>query len=119
PRLVAARPVGGPALPLETLVDRIETSADRPYHGYAEGRGALRLPELPGAADLGTLMSDTSRMRLWYDGPDRWGAGRHVGVGFGHAPVGVRAGRDPAAPSDPHRPHAARSGPPPARRRAT
>ncbi len=29
-------------------------------------------PELPGAADLSTLVSDTSRMRLWYDGPDAW-----------------------------------------------
>ena len=72
PALVDALPVERSDLPLETLVQRIEASADRPYHGYAEGRGALRLPELPGAADLGTLMSDTSRMRLWYDGPDRW-----------------------------------------------
>ena len=72
PAIVDALPVERSGLPLETLVDRIETSADRPYHGYAEGRGALRLPELPGAADLATLMSDTSRMRLWYDGPDRW-----------------------------------------------
>ena len=72
PAMVDALPVEGSDLPLDTLVERIEASADRPYHGYAEGRGALRLPELPGAADLSTLMSDTSRMRLWYDGPDAW-----------------------------------------------
>jgi hypothetical protein len=72
PALVDAVPVERSDVSLDTLVQRIEASADRPYHGYAEGRGALRLPELPGAADLSTLMSDTSRMRLWYDAPDRW-----------------------------------------------
>jgi hypothetical protein len=72
PVLVDALPAERSDLPLDTLVERIEASADLPYHGYAEGRGALRLPELPGAADLSTLMSDTSRMRLWYDAPDRW-----------------------------------------------
>ena len=39
--------------------------------GYAESRGGLRLPELPGAADLRRSSSDTARMRLWYDGPDQ------------------------------------------------
>ena len=72
PAVVDAVPVERTDVPLETLVERIEGSADRSYHGYAEGRGALRLPDLPGAADLSTLMSDTSRMRLWYDGPDAW-----------------------------------------------
>ena len=57
---------------LDELVTRIKASAGQPYHGYAEGHGGLRLPELPGAADLSTLTSDTSKIRVWYESPDRW-----------------------------------------------
>jgi outer membrane lipoprotein-sorting protein len=72
PPIIDARPVPRSSVGVEALTARILASDQQPYHGYAEGRGAMRLPELPGAADLSTLISDTSRMRLWYEGPGRW-----------------------------------------------
>ena len=70
PAVVGALPVEQSDLPADALVDRIVDSGDQPYHGYAEARGGLRLPELSGAADLSTLISDTCRMRLWYESPE-------------------------------------------------
>jgi hypothetical protein len=72
PAVVSAVPVPAPGVDPETLTARMLASSEQPYHGYAEGRGAMRLPELPGAADLSTLVSGTSRMRLWYESRDRW-----------------------------------------------
>jgi hypothetical protein len=72
PPMVEALPASSSHVGVEALTTRILASDQQPYHGYAEGRGAMRLPELPGAADLSTLVSDTSRMRLWYESPERW-----------------------------------------------
>ena len=72
PAIVDALPAPSAEVDVSALTARILASADQPYHGYAEGRGAMRLPELPGAADLSTLVSGTSRMRLWYESSDRW-----------------------------------------------
>ena len=72
PALFGAVPARRSETGVDALASRILASADQPYQGYAESRGGLRLPELPGAADLSTLISDTARMRLWYDGPDQW-----------------------------------------------
>jgi outer membrane lipoprotein-sorting protein len=72
PAVVDAVPVDSPDIDVSALTARILASAEQPYHGYAEGRGAMRLPELPGAADLSTLVSGTSRMRLWYESPERY-----------------------------------------------
>jgi hypothetical protein len=72
PAAVDARPAQRSSVGLDALVARIQASDRQPYHGYAEGHGGLRLPELPGAADLSTLTSDTSRIRVWYDNPERW-----------------------------------------------
>ena len=61
PAAVDAVPAQRSSVGLDELATRIKASAGQPYHGYAEGHGGLRLPELPGAADLSTLTSDTSR----------------------------------------------------------
>ena len=121
PRSTRSRPSDRPWA-VDELVTRIKASAGQPYHGYAEGHGGLRLPELPGAADLSTLTSDTSRIRVWYESPDRWRTdllysggerdrygtrGGDVDVGFGHAPRRLPGGRDPAPPAHPGRPHPA------------
>ena len=72
PAAVDALPVQRSSVGADQLVAKIKASDGQPYHGYAEGHGGLRLPELPGAADLSTLTSDTSRIRVWYESPDRW-----------------------------------------------
>ena len=87
PAAVDALPAQRSSVGPDDLVSKIEDSAGQPYHGYAEGHGGLRLPELPGAADLSTLTSDTSRIR--------------------HAPRRLPGGSDPAPPAHPGRPHPA------------
>jgi hypothetical protein len=72
PAVVAAVPVHGSGSSAAELSSRILASTNQPYEGYVEGHGGLRLPDLPGAADLSTLTSDTSRVRVWYAGPQRW-----------------------------------------------
>src|SRR6266508_236097 len=72
PVVVASWPAHSSGLGVPALTARMLSSATQPYEGYAEGHGGLRLPELPGAADLSTLTSDTSRMRVWYAAPDSW-----------------------------------------------
>ena len=93
----------------------------------------MRLPELPGAADLSTLISDTSRMRLWYDGPEQWRTRpallrRRAGSlrdarwaswtwdSGTHRTASCRATTQLRLPI-PHRPHATRPGPAHPRRR--
>jgi hypothetical protein len=72
PAVVDALPASGSGVATDALVTRILDSEDQAYYGYAEARGGLRLPELPGAADLSTLISDTAKMRLWYESAQRW-----------------------------------------------
>jgi hypothetical protein len=55
-----------------TLRQRVLTSVDQPYQGYAEVNGTLQLPELPNLRDLTALLTGTTRVRTWYAAPDRW-----------------------------------------------
>jgi hypothetical protein len=72
PAIVDAWPAKASEIDASSLRARIMASADTPYQGYIEGHGGIHLPDLPGAADLSTLISDTSRIRIWYSSPDRW-----------------------------------------------
>ena len=54
------------------LAARITASADRPYSGSVETRGAVLLPDIPGAETATGLLGGTSRLRVWVAGPDSW-----------------------------------------------
>lgn len=56
----------------DALRQRVLTSVDASYQGYAEVNGTLQLPELPNLADLTALLTGTTRVRTWYAAPDRW-----------------------------------------------
>ena len=64
-----------------TLLARIQASATVPYTGYAESRGSLGLPSLPRLGEVDALLSATTRMRVWYDGPRRMRVDRLTPVG--------------------------------------
>jgi hypothetical protein len=72
PVVLGAVPVPGSSLSAPELRDRILASADEPYQGYAESRGSLGLPDLPGLGDVSALLGSTSRIRAWYAARDRW-----------------------------------------------
>jgi hypothetical protein len=48
---------------LRALVAR---SATVPYQGYAESTGSMGVPDLPRLGDLSSLLSGTTRTRVWY-----------------------------------------------------
>jgi hypothetical protein len=48
---------------LRALVAR---SAAVPYQGYVESTGSMGVPDLPRLADLSSLLSSTTRTRVWY-----------------------------------------------------
>ncbi|MCD2197735.1 hypothetical protein LQ327_30630 [Actinomycetospora endophytica] len=76
--LVVAIPVvisSWPVSPATTLSpaqlrDRVTASSDVPWSGYAEASGGLNLPDVSQFSDVTTLLSGTSRLRVWYAAPD-------------------------------------------------
>jgi hypothetical protein len=72
PALVALRPAPAVAVDPTRLRDLVLHSADRPYQGYVDSRGNLRLPKLPVLGDVLALAGDQTRIRAWYAGPTSW-----------------------------------------------
>ncbi|TDQ00178.1 hypothetical protein [Labedaea rhizosphaerae] len=54
---------------LRALVAR---SASVPYQGYVESTGSMGVPDLPRLADLSSLLSGTTRTRVWYRNPSSY-----------------------------------------------
>jgi hypothetical protein len=74
PSLVGAVQTGGATAHPHDLLRAIQTSADRPYQGYAESRSTLGVPDLPALDQVAALASGTTRIRAWYASPDAWRA---------------------------------------------
>lgn len=72
PVLVALRPVPASDISTAELVARVAESADDPFEGLYESRGGLRLPDLGRLEDEVAPFTQTSRVRVWYGGPERW-----------------------------------------------
>jgi hypothetical protein len=77
--LVVAVPVGVRALPVHDeqvsaadLLARIRASEDHGYSGYVESRGALDLPVADRFTDVGALLGEQTRMRVWWAAEHRW-----------------------------------------------
>jgi hypothetical protein len=71
PALISAWPVEpDPTLTPAQLRDRVTASADIPWTGYAEASGGLNLPEVAQFSDVTTLLTGTSRLRVFYAAPD-------------------------------------------------
>lgn len=73
PAAVGALPVSAPAVAPGVLLTRIAGSASVPFSGYAVSLGALNLPKLDlVGGQVDGLLSDTSRLRVWWAGADRF-----------------------------------------------
>jgi hypothetical protein len=72
PVLVGAVPVSDRAVPAGELLNRVRASAAVPYQGYAESRGRIGLPDVPRAGRVVALLGETTRMRAYVAGPERW-----------------------------------------------
>jgi len=73
PAAVAAVPASGEAdVSATALLARVKASSGVAYSGYAESRGTLALPKIPRLSGVDDLLSSTTRMRVWYAGPDRF-----------------------------------------------
>lgn len=72
PAVVASWPVSpATALSPAQLRDRVTASSDVGWSGYAEASGGLNLPDVAQFSDVTSLLSGTSRLRVWYAAPDR------------------------------------------------
>ena len=71
PAVVASWPVR-PATTLSPaqLRDRVSDSSGVAWSGYAEASGGLNLPDVAQFSDVTSLLSGTSRLRVWYAAPD-------------------------------------------------
>lgn len=73
PAAVAAVPASGDEdLSATAVLARVKASSAVAYSGYAESRGTLALPKIPRLSGVDDLLSSTTRMRVWYAGPDRY-----------------------------------------------
>jgi hypothetical protein len=72
PAVVGALPVSVAAPAPGVLLQRVVQSAAVPYRGYALTEANLGLPDISAAGDAINLLNNTSRLRAWVDGADRW-----------------------------------------------
>jgi len=56
----------------KVLRELILASASRPYQGYADTRGEVRLPDVPALDEVAKLVGGTTRIRVWYGSPRAW-----------------------------------------------
>jgi hypothetical protein len=74
PSVVAARPVHDSHVSADALLSRVRASTSIGYSGLVETHGSLFLPNIPNAGDLAALLSQTTRLRVW------WGNAEHFRV---------------------------------------
>lgn len=74
PVLRANWPVDDPGVSVPDLRARALASATRPFEGLYTSRGGLRLPDLGRLDDEVAPFRTTSRVRVWYAGPEQWRA---------------------------------------------
>ncbi len=69
---VRAMPVADSSITATALFQRIRSSQDHPYSGYAETLGTLQLPVADRFTDIGSLLGERTRMRVWWRSPHDW-----------------------------------------------
>jgi hypothetical protein len=77
--IVIGTPLGLRAVPAKdsnisavALLARVQRSYGHPYSGYVESVGTLELPVADHFTDVGSLLGDRTRMRVWWRGSDDW-----------------------------------------------
>src|SRR5689334_4164931 len=72
PTIVSALAPSSASVEPGRLRELILASVNQPYQGYAESNGMLGVPDLPNLTQVTSLLNGTTRIRSWYDSPDRW-----------------------------------------------
>lgn len=72
PSVVAALPARTGDISAAELLRRINSSAGRPYSGYAEATGGLALPVTSRFGSLADLFGGRTQLRAWYRSRDSW-----------------------------------------------
>ncbi|HEX8767898.1 MAG TPA: hypothetical protein VF714_05975, partial [Jatrophihabitans sp.] len=72
PSVVGALPARTGDISAAELLRRINSSAGRPYSGYAEATGGLALPVTSRFGSLADLFGGRTQLRAWYRSSDSW-----------------------------------------------
>ncbi len=72
PVIVRALPASESAVAASALLERVRSSRDEPFTGYAETAGNVALPANDALSGLAKLLSDSNRVRVWWRDPDTW-----------------------------------------------
>jgi len=78
PRLL---PVQEPDLDTTQLLALLQDAPDQGWSGYVETTGTLQLPAAGDLDDLGSLLGETTRLRVWWRGADSWRVDRLLTAG--------------------------------------
>ncbi len=78
PRLV---PAGASDVTAADLLARVQASPTQGWSGLVETAGTLQLPAAGDLDDLGTLLGEQTRLRVWWRGPDAWRVDRLLAAG--------------------------------------
>lgn len=81
PWVVRALPVDDPGTSAADLLAQVRKAQGHPYSGYVESRGTLQLPVTDGFTDVGSLLGERTRMRVWWRADDRWRVDRLLTTG--------------------------------------
>ena len=86
--LVVALPLAPRLLPAQAsdvsaadLLAQVRASPDQGWSGLVETAGTLQLPASGELDDLGALLGEQTRMRVWWRGPDAWRVDRLLVAG--------------------------------------
>jgi hypothetical protein len=72
PLAVRAIPPANSDITAADLLARIEGSRSAPFSGYAESLGNLQIPVADRFTDVGELLGQRTRMRVWWQSDDTW-----------------------------------------------
>ena len=72
PIAVRAVPPADSDIDASRLLALVRAGEDRPYGGYVETRGALQLPVTDRFTDLGALVGERTRLRVWWRDHTEW-----------------------------------------------
>jgi hypothetical protein len=78
PAIVGAVPVSAEKIPVTTLLARAMASANIKYTGLASASGALQIPDFGVGTEVTALISQTNRLRAWWDGPTHYRVDRQT-----------------------------------------
>jgi hypothetical protein len=81
PVIVKAVPVADSSVPAGALLSHVRASTTVPYEGYVETSGRIGLPDVPRAGRVVALLGETTRMRAYVAGPERWRVDELTAIG--------------------------------------